>query len=86
MTTDCRPGRLTFSRFDERFLEKSWQWLRDPEVKRLTMTPDFTRDQQLSWFRGLPAKKDYLIWGLLCDEIPIGAMGLKNVTETEAEY
>jgi RimJ/RimL family protein N-acetyltransferase len=86
MTTDCRQGRLTFSRYDERFLEKSWQWLHDPEVKRLTMTPDFTRDQQKQWFQGLADKKDYLIWGLLCDDVAIGAMGLKHIVKTQAEY
>ncbi len=86
MTTDCRPGRLIFSPFDERFLERSWQWLRDPEIKRLTMTPDFTREQQQRWFQGLAAKPDYLIWGLLCEGVPIGAVGLKHVADGQAEY
>ena len=40
-------SRLSFGRFDEIFLEKSWHWLRDPEIKWLTMTPDFTREEQL---------------------------------------
>jgi RimJ/RimL family protein N-acetyltransferase len=86
MSTACHPGRLTFSRFDERFLERSWHWLQDAEVKRLTMTPDFTREQQRRWFDRLPEMKDYLIWGLLCDNVPIGAVGLKHITGDEAEY
>jgi len=86
MTTECQPGRLTFSQFDERFLERSWQWLQDAEVKRLTMTPDFTRDQQRSWFNRLSEMKDYMIWGLLCDGAPIGAAGLKHITGSDAEY
>jgi RimJ/RimL family protein N-acetyltransferase len=86
MTTECHPGRLAFSRFDERFLERSWQWLQDAEIKRLTMTPDFTRDQQRQWFNRLPEMKDYRIWGLLCEGAPIGAVGLKHITGEDAEY
>src|SRR5208283_2989 len=73
MRTDCCAGRLTFTRFDERFLEKSWEWLNDPEIKRLTLTPDFTRESQARWFARLPTMKDYLIWGLLHERTPIGA-------------
>jgi RimJ/RimL family protein N-acetyltransferase len=86
MSTACHPGRLTFSCFDERFLERSWHWLQDPEVKRLTMTPDFTREQQRRWFDRLPEMKDYQIWGLLCESSPIGAVGLKHIAGEEAEY
>lgn len=86
MMTDCSAGRLTFTRFDERFLGKSWEWLNDTEIKRLTMTPDFTQEAQARWFAGLPAKKDYLIWGLLCESTPIGVAGLKRITERDAEY
>ena len=80
------PSRLSFGRFDKIFLDKSWHWLRDPEIKRLTMSPDFTREEQLRWFARLPERTDYLIWGLSCDGIPIGALGLKNITRHEAEY
>lgn len=86
MSIACHPGRLSFSCFDERFLERSWHWLQDGEIKRLTMTPEFTREQQRQWFERLPEMKDYLIWGLLCDSAPIGAVGLKHITGNEAEY
>lgn len=79
-------SRLVFSSFDERFLEKSWQWLRDPELKRLTMTPDFTRDDQRRWFERLPQMADYRIWGISCDGRPVGALGLKHITAEDAEY
>jgi len=82
----ARTSRLTFGRYDERFLEKSWQWLNDPEVKRLTMTPDFTREEQRRWFSCLPERPDYLIWGVSDAATPIGAVGLKNLTKTDAEY
>lgn len=79
------PG-LEFCKYDESFLEMSWRWLTDPEIKRLTMTPDFTREDQGRWFAGLPAMKGYLIWGLKCNSTPIGAMGLKNLTAVDTEY
>jgi RimJ/RimL family protein N-acetyltransferase len=80
------PVRLLFGRFDERFLERSWEWLSDPEIKRLTMTPDFTREEQLRWFERLPEMPDYRIWGISYDTVPIGALGLKHITQHEAEY
>ena len=79
-------SRLSFGRFDEIFLEKSWHWLRDPEIKRLTMSPDFTWEEQLRWFARLPGQSDYLIWGVACNGVPIGVLGLKHVARGEAEY
>jgi len=49
------------------------------------MTPDFTREQQAEWFMNLP-KSGYLIWGVECDGIPVGAVGLKNFRKFSAEY
>jgi RimJ/RimL family protein N-acetyltransferase len=77
---------LSFDRYDERFLEKSWEWLNDPEIKRLTMTPDFTREAQRRWFQNLATATDYLIWGVSMNGEPIGALGLKHITQTAAEY
>jgi len=84
--SNALAARLRFSRFDERFCEKSWQWLNDPEIKQLTMTPDFTREGQLRWFARLPEMKDYMIWGLSFEEVPIGAAGLKKITRNDGEY
>jgi RimJ/RimL family protein N-acetyltransferase len=86
MTLAIKSSRLVFGRFDERFLAKSWEWLHDPELKNLTMTPDFTREQQQQWFSGLPGRTDYLIWGLSCDGTSVGAAGLKHITKDSAEY
>ena len=77
---------MSFGHFDEDFLERSWQWLHDLEIKRLTMARDFTREEQLRWFTRLPERSDYLIWGISCDGIPVGALGLKNITKDQAEY
>ena len=38
------------------FLDKSWYWLNDPEIKALTMTPDFSKEDQASYFKSLPKK------------------------------
>lgn len=78
--------RLEFVRFDETFLERSRSWLTDPEVKHLTMTPDFTLEEQQRWFRRLPEMSDYLIWGISCEGEPIGALGLKHIQAGRAEY
>jgi RimJ/RimL family protein N-acetyltransferase len=72
--------------FSREYLDRSWVWLNDPETKRLTMTPDFTREDQERFFAGLP-RDDYRIWGVaLEDGAPIGAAGLKNFRGGVAEY
>ena len=39
---------LSLVEYTEEFLELSWLWLSDPEIKELTMTPDFTKKEQLN--------------------------------------
>lgn len=68
------------------FLDKSWYWLNDPEIKALTMTPDFSKEDQASYFKSLPKKKDYWIKGITENTLPIGAMGLKHINSQNAEY
>lgn len=77
---------IEFVEYSEIFLEKSWEWLNDKKIKYLTCTPDFTKEQQKEWFLSLKDKKDYLIKGILCNNIPIGVVGLKNITKTDGEY
>ena len=50
------------------------------------MTPEFTREDQIEWFNSLKDKKDYLIWGIICNSIPIGVCGLKNIEKRMGEY
>lgn len=78
--------RITLSKFNEEFLELSWVWLSDIEIKHLTNTADFTKEQQKEWYRSLRFKNDYLIWGIYADSTPIGVCGLKNITEIDCEY
>ena len=72
--------------YNEVFLEKSWEWLNDAEIKALTMTPDFTKEQQQEFYRSLPHRTNYWIKGIEENEEPIGAMGLKHISKTSAEY
>lgn len=39
-------SKISLKLYNEDFLEKSWEWLNDEELKYLTMTPDFTRKDQ----------------------------------------
>lgn len=77
---------LSFVEYSLVFLDKSWDWLNDAETKHLTMTPDFTKESQLIFFHSLPSRKDYFIRGVLLNEEPIGACGLKKITNVDAEY
>ena len=77
---------IEFVNYDKVFLDKTWIWLNDEELKKLTMAPDFTRKNQSQWFKSLKKKNDYLIWGIKVNNIPVGVCGLKNITQYKAEY
>jgi len=68
------------------FLEYSWKWLSDPEIKRLTNTPSFSKESQIEWYNSIQSKTDYLIWGLEYQNNPIGVCGLKKITLEDCEY
>lgn len=72
--------------YSEQFLEKSWNWLNDPEIKHLTNTGDFSREQQQKWFQSLPTLQDYRLWGVMIDDEPAGVFGLKKIENGSAEY
>ena len=77
---------MEFVEYDMDFLNRSWGWLNDPEIKKLTLTSDFTRSEQLKFFHSIPSRKDFRIWGMKYGHVPIGAVGLKNITSDYAEY
>lgn len=74
--------------YSETFLDKSWQWLNDPEIKRLTNTPDFTKEGQKRWFENLKNNISYWVRGISYGGEPIGVVGLKNIDfeKKTAEY
>ena len=79
-------ARIALVPFSRDYLDHSWRWLNDPETKRLTMTPDFSREDQERFFAALP-REDYRIWGVeLAGGVPIGAAGLKSFRGDIAEY
>lgn len=84
---NSRSDMIRLIPYTARFLDLSWCWLNDPQVKALTMTPDFDREGQQRFFDGLPDRDDYRIWGVTDSHgRPIGAAGLKHIDGAVAEY
>ncbi|MCE0846436.1 GNAT family N-acetyltransferase [Buttiauxella sp. A2-C1_F] len=80
-------SRISLVAYDEEFLELSWQWLNDAEIKELTLTPNFTKSDQKKYFKSLKERTNYIIFGLIVDDnIKVGAAGLKNIETNRAEY
>jgi RimJ/RimL family protein N-acetyltransferase len=79
---------LTFTDYNEEILEKSWGWLNDPEIKKLTNSPEFTREDQKKWFYSLANNSSYYIKGLSLNNMSIGVAGLKKINNenNDAEY
>lgn len=65
--------------FDERFLDKSFTWLSDAELRYLTETPEISKEDQIIWYSRLKYKSDYIIKGITADGIRIGVVGLKSI-------
>jgi RimJ/RimL family protein N-acetyltransferase len=78
--------KVTIVPFDVSFLDLSWKWLNDKEIKALTNTPDFDKQQQIEWYNSLKLKEDYLLWGVQIANTKIGACGLKNIRTNDCEY
>ena len=75
-----------FVEYDEKFLNTSWDWLNDPDIKYLTDTPNFTRQSQQDWFKSLSTRDDYFIRGVQFDGKPVGVVGLKKIVSNSCEY
>lgn len=72
--------------YDEQFLDASWRWFSTTDLGTLTDTAPFTREKQRAWFETLPDRTDYVGWGVAVDGEPVGAFGLKYITDHDAEY
>ena len=82
---DKREHSLKLVPYDRGFLDMSWIWLNDPEIRRLTMTPSFTKMQQVDFFNGLDDRDGYVIFGVSLNKKKIGACGLKSFRDGMAE-
>jgi RimJ/RimL family protein N-acetyltransferase len=76
------------SNINEDFLARSYEWFLDEDLRVLTMTEPFTREDQRKWFNSLACKYDYIIYGIRLDGSWIGACGLKGINRRlgSAEY
>ncbi|WP_276835150.1 GNAT family N-acetyltransferase, partial [Chryseobacterium cucumeris] len=81
-------NKLQLVDYTKNILEKSWNWLNDPEIKYLTNTPDFSKEDQQKWFAGLENNKTYWVKGIQHNHKIIGVVGLKKIdlTNKTAEY
>lgn len=70
---------IKLEEYSEVYLELSWEWLNDKDIKALTNTPQFSKESQNVWFESLKNKTNYKIWGVSYDNIPIGVFGIKNI-------
>lgn len=79
---------VEFNDFSKEILDLSYDWLNDPEIKYLTQTPDFTKEDQLRWFNNLPENESYYVKAIYFNSIPIGVVGLKKIDleNKTAEY
>lgn len=77
---------VTLTIFNELFLNESWKWLQDVELRNLIGMSEITKIQQIQWFENLDHRTDYFIWGVLYNNIPIGATGIKNIKNNHGEY
>lgn len=77
---------IKFCDFDESFLDLSYWWLKDEEINYLTNAGKQTKEDQLKWYESIKGRRDYLIWGVLCENNPIGVCGIKNIKEKTGEY
>lgn len=77
---------LTLEPFSTTFLEKSFYWCNDPVIQELIDGSPVKKEDQEKWYESLPTRKDYKIWGLSCNGVPIGSCGLKDINDISAEY
>lgn len=76
---------VEFREYDRVVLMKSREWLNDPEMRSLTITPNFNDEKQEAWFQSIQGRNDYYIRSLWRDNEPIGALGIKHITDIDGE-
>src|SRR5690554_5869609 len=76
---------IQFKGFDRSVFEKSKEWLDDSEIKRLTNAPETDQESREQWFQSLTNRSDYYIISAWRGDNPIGVVGLKHITSSDAE-
>lgn len=76
---------VEFRDFTRDVLEKSWEWLSDPQIKGMTNTPEIDRESSEKWFESLKTRNDYFIKSMWHKNKPISVMGLKNLNDKDGE-
>lgn len=71
--------KIELTRYDETFLECSIEWFQNDELLKLIDASPISPSEQRKWFALLSDRTDYAIWGVLSDNRPIGALGLKHI-------
>lgn len=84
--TEQAGAEVSFGLFGREALELSFDWLSDPEIRRLTDTPVIDKATQEQWFSTLPWRTDYKVWAVIYKGKPVGAVGLKRIEAAKAEY
>lgn len=77
---------LNFCPYTKDFLSLSWDWLNDPEIKKMTMTPNFNREDQIKFYNEIDTRENYYIYGICFNDEKIGVCGLKNIEGQSGEY
>ena len=73
--------------YDKTYFNLSKEWLSDDELNHLIHAGELPSDEdRLAWFKSLPERSDYLIWGVDYNGQPIGVCGLKRIVNNQAEY
>jgi RimJ/RimL family protein N-acetyltransferase len=79
-------GKLRLKKLEQEDIELVRKWRNSDRVRNKMVYKEFiTREQQISWFKGLNPQKDFYFLFFVSD-IPIGLVNLKNVSSSEAEY
>lgn len=80
---------IEFVPYTRTYLDKSYAWLQDAEIRKLTDTQvEITKESQQRWYDAIQNDDTYKIWGIAYDGIPIGACGIKHIdySRSEGEY
>lgn len=77
---------LNLEPFSRIYLDKSFDWCNDPIIQKLILGSPVSKEQQEDWYKSLPNRTDYKIWGVSCNGVPVGSCGLKQIEGNHGAY